>query len=76
MSKITLSAILTLIRLAIVILSKGTRLAYTIIDLVDDGIVNQSAEKPAWYEHIVRIIALLEDATSSFSSIEDSINLS
>lgn len=75
MSKITLSAILTLIRLAIVVLSKGTRLVYTIIDLCDDGIVNQSAEKPAWYEHAARVIALLEDATSSLSGIEDSIIL-
>ena len=75
MSKITLSAILTLIRLAIVLLSKGVRLVYSIMDLVDDGIINQSADKPAWYEHLARIISLLEDASSSLSSIEDEIVL-
>lgn len=74
MSKITLSAVLTLIRLAIVLLGKGVRLVYSVIDLCDDGIVNQSAEKPAWYEHAVRVISLLEDASSSLSGIEDSIN--
>lgn len=75
MSKITLSAVLTLIRLAIVLLSKGIRLVYSVIDLCDDGIINQSAEKPAWYDHAVRVINLLEDATSSLSSIEDGIVL-
>lgn len=75
MSKITLQAVLALIRLAIVLLSKGVRLVYSIIDLCDDGIINQSAEKPAWYDHAVRVISLLEDATSSLSGIEDSITL-
>lgn len=75
MSKITLQAVLTLIRLAIVLLSKGVRLVYSVIDLCDDGIINQSAERPSWYEHVVRVISLLEDATSSLSGIEDSIIL-
>lgn len=75
MSKITLQAVLTLIRLAIVLLSKGVRLVYSVIDLCDDGIINQSAEKPSWYEHAVRVISLLEDASSSLSSIEDTIVL-
>lgn len=75
MSKITLEAILTLLRLAIVVSSKAARLIYTVVDLCDDGIINQSAEKPAWYEHLVRIIRLLEDATSSISNIEDEIVL-
>lgn len=75
MSKVTLSAVLTLIRLAIVLLSKGTRLIYSIIDLCDDGMVNQSAEKPAWYDHAIRVISLLEESTSSLSSIEDDIVL-
>lgn len=76
MSKITLSAVLTLIRLAIVLLGKGCRLVYSIIDLCDDGVVNQSAERPEWYQNAIRVISLLEDASSSLSGIEDSINLS
>lgn len=75
MSKITLQAVLTLIRLAIVLLSKGVRLVYSVIDLCDDGIINQSAEKPSWYDHAVRVISLLEGASSSLSSIEDDIVL-
>lgn len=75
MSQITLSAILTLIRLAIVLLSKGARLVYSVVDLCDDGIINQSYEKPAWYAHIIRVITLLEDATSSLSNLEDNLTL-
>lgn len=75
MSKITLSAILTLIRLAIVLLNKGSRLIYSILDLCDDGIINQSYERPAWYEHVVRVLSLLDDATSSLSNLEDSMTL-
>lgn len=75
MSKITLTAVLTLIRLAVVLLSKGTRLVYSIIDLCDDGIINQSAEKPSWYDAAIRVISLLEDATASLSTIEDGIVL-
>lgn len=75
MPKITLSAILTLIRLAIVLLGKGVRLIYSIIDLCDDGIVNQSAEKPEWYDRAISVILALEEASASLSSIEDSITL-
>lgn len=75
MSKITLSAILTLIRLVIVLVNKGVRLVYAIIDLCDDGIVNQSAEKPTWYDKAVAIIGALEESASSLSSIEDEITL-
>lgn len=75
MPKITLSAILTLIRLAIVLLGKGVRLIYSIIDLCDDGMVNQSAEKPEWYDRAISVILALEEASASLSSIEDSITL-
>lgn len=75
MSKITISAILTLLRLAIVLLNKGCRLVYSIIDLCDDGIINQSVEKPSWYEHLIRVISLLEDATSSLSNLEDNLTV-
>lgn len=75
MSKITLSAILTLIRLGIVLIGKGVRLVYTIIDLCDDGIVNQSADKPAWYDRAIQVINSLEESAHVLSSIEDEIIL-
>lgn len=75
MSKITLSAILTLIRLVIVLVGKGVRLVYSIIDLCDDGIINQSADKPSWYDKAVSVIGSLEESAAALSSIEDEIVL-
>lgn len=75
MSKITLSAILTLIRLVIVLLSKGARLIYSVIDLCDDGIINQSAQKPAWYDRVISVIGSIEESAAALSSIEDEITL-
>lgn len=75
MSKITLSAILTLIRLVIVLISKGVRLVYSIIDLCDDGIINQSADKPSWYDSAISVINSLEESARILSTIEDEIVL-
>ena len=75
MSKLTISAILSVIRLAIVILSKGARLFYSVLDLCDDGIINQSYQKPDWYEDIVRVLGILEDASSSLSNLEDNFTI-
>ena len=75
MSKITLSAVLTLLRLGIVLVNKVVRLVYSIIDLCDDGIINQSAERPAWYDRVVAVIGALEESATSLSSIEDEIVL-
>ena len=75
MSKITLSAVLTLLRLGIVLVNKVVRLVYSIIDLCDDGIINQSAERPAWYDRVVAVIGALEESATSLSSIEDELVL-
>lgn len=75
MSKITLSAILTLIRLVIVLVGKGVRLVYSVIDLCDDGVINQSADKPSWYDRAVSVIGSLEESAAVLSSIEDEIVL-
>lgn len=75
MSKITLSAVLTLLRLVIVLVNKGVRLVYSIIDLCDDGMINQSADKPSWYDRAVAVIGALEESATSLSAIEDEIVL-
>lgn len=75
MSKITLSAVLTLLRLVICTINKGVRLVYSIVDLCDDGILNQSAEKPAWYDRACSVINALEESAHTLSIIEDEIVL-
>lgn len=73
MPKITLSAVLLLLRLIIGFLVKAVRLGYSIVDLVDDGVLNNSANRPEWYDHIVQAIGALEDVTSHLSNIEDNL---
>lgn len=75
MSKITLSAVLTLLRLGIILANKCARLVYSIIDLCDDGMINQSAEKPQWYDRALAVIGALEESATSLSAIEDEIVL-
>lgn len=74
MSQITISAICSIIRLLLTVLSKGVRLVYVIMDFVDDGIVNQSAEKPSWYDTLAAAINSLEDIIAHFSGVEDELN--
>lgn len=75
MSKITLSAVLTLLRLIICTMGKAVRLVYSVIDLCDDGIINHSAEKPAWYDRVVSVLSSLEESAFTLRSIEDEIVL-
>ena len=76
MSKITISAVLVVLRLSISFLAKVVRLIYTIIDLVDDGVVNQSAERPEWMQLLASAISNVEDIIGHFTSIEDELTLS
>lgn len=73
MSKITINAVLTVLRLALSFLGKVVRLIYTIIDLVDDGVINQSAPRPDWVAILASAINSIEDVMSHFSGIEDSL---
>lgn len=73
MSKITISAVLTCLRLVIGFVSKVIRLIYTIIDLVDDGCINASVARPDWMDVLVRAIDSLENLGTSLSDVEDTI---
>lgn len=75
MSKITLSAILTILRLVLVLGEKVVRSVYTIIDLVDDGVQNASAPRPEWYDVLLRSINSLELVFSDLSGIPDSVTI-
>lgn len=75
MSRVTLSAVLTLLRLVLSFANKAARLLYSIIDLVDDGCLNASVEKPAWYQHVIGALTTLESVCAHLSNIEDSITV-
>lgn len=73
MSKITLNAVITLLRLAITIVGKVIRIIYAVCDLVDDGCLNNSAPRPAWMVVLSQALTSLQSVGSSLSSIEDDV---
>lgn len=75
MSKITLGAICTLLRLVLSLVPKVIRLLYSVVDLVDDGVINQSAEMPSWMDKVASAINQFEDACRLVSQVEDEIVL-
>ena len=73
MSKITINAVLTLLRLVITIIAKSIRVIYAITDLVDDGCINNSAPRPNWMAVLSQALISLQSVGSQLSSIEDDV---
>lgn len=73
MSKITINAVLTVLRLVVAFLGKCVRLLYTVIDLVDDGCINSSVSRPDWVVTLASVINTLESLQIHTSSIEDDL---
>lgn len=73
MSKITISAVLTVLRLIISLLLKVVRLGYSIVDLVDDGCLNNSVERPQWLSTVISAINSAEDVLSHLNAVEDEV---
>lgn len=74
MSKITISAILTIIRILFTLGEKLVRGLYMILDICDDGIVNLSVPRPTWYETVVRTINNVELALHDISNVSDELS--
>lgn len=74
MSKITISAILTIIRIVLTLGEKLIRGLYMIIDICDDGVINSSIPKPEWYEKVVSVISNIEFALHSVSEVSDELS--
>lgn len=74
MSKITLSTILTLVRIILSFGEKVVRLIYSIVDICDDGIINGSVDKPAWYDQLIRIINNIEMSFRELGEVSDEIS--
>lgn len=75
MSKITISAILTIIRIALTIGEKLIRSFYMVLDIVDDGTVNDSVPRPDWYEKVVSSISNIEFALRNISDVADNLSI-
>lgn len=73
MSKITINAILTVLRLALSLISKVIRLLYSVSDLVDDGCLNNSVSRPDWMVSLCSVINTLENLQVHTSMVEDDV---
>lgn len=68
MSKITINAVITVLRLALSLVGKVIRLLYSVSDLVDDGCLNASVPLPDW-------IFTLRSALCSMEALSSHIGL-
>lgn len=73
MSKITVNAVLTVLRLVITLLTKAVRLIYTIIDLVDDGCINASAPRPDWIVVLSTALDNIQGVLGHLGGVEDEV---
>lgn len=73
MSKITINAILAVLRLALSLIGKVIRLLYSVSDLVDDGCINNSVPRPDWMLSLVSVISTLENLQINTSMVEDDV---
>lgn len=73
MSKITISAVLAVLRLAICLIGKVLRLLYSVGDLVDDGCLNASVPRPAWMVTLGSVISTMENLLDHTNQVEDKV---
>lgn len=69
MSKLTINIIFKVITLILTLIRKIIRLTYSILDVIDDGVLNDSYTKPEWYQNLAEFIIQLEDAASMISGV-------
>lgn len=75
MSKLTLSMILGILRIVLSFGEKVVRMVYSILDIVDDGVINNSVTRPEWVEKVVNALANIEFALSQLRSVEDEVSV-
>lgn len=73
MSKITVNAVLTVLRLVIVLVNKCIRLGYSIADLVDDGCINASVARPEWMITLQSFLTTFENLRIDLSKLESDV---
>lgn len=74
MSKITVNAVLTVLRLAVGLTAKVIRLLYTICDLVDDGCLNASVSRPDWLITLKTVLSSLESLNGHLCGVESEVS--
>lgn len=73
MSKITVNAVLTVLRLVITLVTKCIRMVYTIMDLVDDGCLNSSSVRPDWMIALTSALEVFRSLSTDLSKVEEQV---
>lgn len=73
MSKITINAVLTVLRLVVTLTTKCIRLLYSISDLVDDGCINASVARPDWMITLNSVLSTFETMISHLGRVEEDV---
>lgn len=74
MSKITVNAVLTVLRLVVSLTSKVVRLIYSIADLVDDGCINASITRPDWMVSLTTVCSNMESLLGHLRCVESEVS--
>lgn len=74
MSKITVNAVLTVLRLVVSLTAKCIRLLYSISDLVDDGCINASVSRPDWMVSLNAVLGNLESLIGHMRVVEEEVS--
>ena len=69
MPQITLHVVLSLVWLALSLLQKVLRLINSVVDVLDDGVINDSFKKPVWYDKFLGVIDTLTSSKEELMSL-------
>lgn len=73
MSKSIISIVLRLIAFALAVLPKAVNSILALIDLVDDGCINNSVTRPEWVSDLLEIVDQINSVGSSLVQIQSKV---
>jgi hypothetical protein len=65
MSRSLFLIVFSVLRIAIRVISRGSRLLITVLDIVDDGVQNGSVDAPEWFDKVRSIADYLDGAVDT-----------
>ena len=73
MSKTIISVVLRLIAFAIAVLPKALNSIFALVDLVDDGCINNSVTRPEWVSDLISIADRISSVCSDLVDVQDKV---
>lgn len=73
MSKSIISIVLRLIAFALAVLPKAVNSILALVDLVDDGCINNSVTRPEWVSDLLEIVEQINSVGSSLIQVQSKV---